>query len=567
MDGRIADNDLLATRLGVLWVWAADGSLDGLVVSGNRVRGFHVGIQVGDRVELHGQTVPSRLLVSDNRVLDSKVAGILVSGEGVDVAGNEVRNAGNATTDLLKDAGLFYVGVHVAGRGVRVRQCWIELPALAKVPSLGVVAGILVGEGLDDGRSSASDIYDVEVSDNRIEGAGAGTPAAGVLLGGPHAVLDVRVRGNVIRNLGDAAIRLLGTGHVSRRIRIEDNRIEQVALAEALTVDTATPEQLDLLAPGLRPLLAGIDPTKPAPLLEALLKIGDRSDLTRAAVDAVLRWIERLSLRGAIVACRAEDTEVTGNRIIDVGLGRDRSGPRDFPAEVRTAGIAVVGGSNVLIDDNRVESVRAPVITRSPAALPGKRISLPVDRAIAALKSVALEPEEAHRESAELHAAAAGAHRLLLDIAVTKKDPAVTGVLGALDAIADALFLLHETDLGQTLLAQIAPLRAAPLEEARPQIADALRVHIAHVARITAASEVTTAAWMALEDLEGALVPLSPARIAEVAADLAKHPSVLDNLPPGRRADLAKVLETLSTQTSNTVSSDVRPVVGFSAKR
>ncbi len=354
-DLRITDNDVTSWGDAVYGVWIGDGTFNGVRVGENRIEDFSIGIEVGDRTELRGGDPAARIELVDNRVTGSVVTGILVSGDGVDVAGNEVRNA--AADSLFKSSGLFHAAIQVSGQGVRVRDSWIELPAVGTAPVLGVYAGIVVGEGLDDGQSTARAVYDVDVTDNRIEGSGATTPAAGVLVGGPHAVFDVRIRSNVIRNLGDAAVRLLGTGIATGRIVIEDNRVEEVALAEIPGTDVDLAAQVALLAPSLP---ATIGPTAytggPQALLSALVDAAASApDAVRGPLDATLRWIERLTLRGGIVASRAEDTQIKDNRLIGVGYYAAAVPARSFSADVRTAAVAMVGGSNLLVADNHLE--------------------------------------------------------------------------------------------------------------------------------------------------------------------------------------------------------------------
>ena len=560
-DARFTDNDIVASGSAVYGVWAADGALDGLAVTGNRVHGFHIGVEIGDRVELRGGGAASRLVVAGNRVLDSRVVGILVGADGVDVTDNEIQNA--ASADLLLTSGLCSAAIQVAGQGVRVRDCWIVLPACAGAPVLGIQAGILVGEGGDDGQDTARAVYDVDIVDNRIEGAGESTPAAGVVVGGPHPVFDVRVRGNVIRNLGDAAVRVLGTGIATGRIRIEDNRVDEVALAEVPAVQASVPTQIELLSPGLVAALGGQDLTRPEPLLAALVAYG--LDRTRGPLDGVLRWIERLTLRGAIVASHAEDTEIVGNHLRGVGRAATTIPLRGLSAEVRTAGVAAVGGRNLVVEGNQIDSVRAPIQGNVAASDGSGNDALATGPAIAALRLLALAPAEVQIESAEIHAAAAAVHRMLLDVAKTPADYAEQHqgrVPGALDAIADGLITLEETDLAQALNAEIAQLRSSTTDAERVQIADALRVHVAHIARITASSSSSIAAWQALEDLEGAIASLDATKIPPIAGDLVTRDGVIDGLPEVCGRALKEALEGLSA----TPAADARDVAHLLAE-
>ncbi|HND29010.1 MAG TPA: hypothetical protein PLA94_03390, partial [Myxococcota bacterium] len=215
---RIEDNGV--QPLGQAWhgVYVADGRLEGVRVCNNRIEGFVVGIALDDREEYAAAEANDRLLVFDNEIRDCLVIGIAVHGDGMDIADNEIRMATMESPPALQAA------IQVIGQGVRVRGNWIGVPA-SPATAFSVYAGIIIGDGLDDGGDSGRAVYDVELTDNRIEGAGSGDESAiGVLIGGPQPIYDVRVRGNVIRDLGDAAVRTAGSGGWTGRIRIEDNR-------------------------------------------------------------------------------------------------------------------------------------------------------------------------------------------------------------------------------------------------------------------------------------------------------------------------------------------------------
>jgi hypothetical protein len=48
-------------------------------------------------------------------------------------------------------------------------------------------------------------VHDIQLDGNRVQGQGAlGT---GILVGGAQPVYDVRIRGNTLRDLGDAGVR------------------------------------------------------------------------------------------------------------------------------------------------------------------------------------------------------------------------------------------------------------------------------------------------------------------------------------------------------------------------
>jgi hypothetical protein len=535
-------NRLIASGDGVHGVHIADGTIDGLELRQNQVEGYAVGIAVHDQVEQRAQAPVDRISIADNRVLGSRVLGVQITGDGADVVGNEIRNA--ASTNLLASSGLFHAALQVLGQSVRVRDCSIQLPALGNVPVLGACAAIVVGDGMDDGSSSARGVFDVEIADNRIEGAGASTPASGVLLGGPQAVYDVRIRGNIVRNLGDAAVRVLGSAVAVGRLRIESNRIEQVALAEVAHEDLDVRAQLSLLGGELP---GGIETlSRPQPLLESLL--AQPGSPNRPALDAVLRWLEGLTLRGAIVLSRLAEGEVSGNRIAGVGRFIALSEPRALGAEVRTAGVALVGGRDVVIENNQIEDVRAPATLRTPAAS-GASSAVPAAFQALELLSLAAPPAtggapdalEVAVDASDLHSAVGGAHRLL---AIYTREPAqrlIHGrrLYGVLDGLSRAIIAQPgpNAEVGKSLAQLAAIMRSTQSEERHTELGNTLRAVLSHIGRVTAANVEATRAWRALEDFDGAIAgPDSITRRREVAARLLQDEAALLAGVPDARA-------------------------------
>lgn len=537
----VQHNRLVASGDAVHGVHIADGTIDGLELRQNQVEGYAVGIAVHDQVEQRAQAPVDRISIADNRVLGSRVLGLQIAGDGADVVGNEIRNA--ASSNLLASSGLFHAAVQVLGQSVRVRDCSIQLPALGNVPVLGACAAIVVGDGMDDGSSSARGVFDVEIADNRIEGAGAATLASGVLLGGPQAVYDVRIRGNVLRNLGDAAVRVLGTAVAVGRLRIESNRIEQVALAEVAHEDLDVRAQLSLLGGELP---GGIETlSRPQPLLEALL--AQPGSANRPALDAVLRWVEGLTLRGAIVLSRLAEGEVSGNRIAGVGRFITLSEPRALGAEVRTAGVALVGGRDVVIENNQIEDVRAPATLRTPPGTSGPGAVPPAFQALELLSLAAPAPAQATSPEAvklatlagDLHAAASGAHRLL---AIYTREPAqrlIHGrrLYGVLDGLARAIIAQPgpNAEVGKSLAQLAAIMRSTQSEDRHTELGNTLRAVLSHIGRVTAANVEATRAWRALEDFDGAVAgPDSITRRRQVAAGLMGDAALLLGVPEAR---------------------------------
>src|SRR5262249_22651223 len=162
--------------------------------------------------------------------------------------------------------------------------------------------------------------------------------AIGVVVGGSQPIYDVRVRDNVIRNLGDAAVRTWSTSAPVGRLQIEGNRIERVALSDLAAQGDNGP-MLDRLQPGIVATL----PAGAAPAPRSLLAAVVDSALpgVRGPLDAALRWVERLSLRGAIVLGGVEEGVVRANRVAEVGRDGPFAAPTVDGAEIRTAAIAV----------------------------------------------------------------------------------------------------------------------------------------------------------------------------------------------------------------------------------
>ncbi|WP_158623862.1 right-handed parallel beta-helix repeat-containing protein, partial [Corallococcus llansteffanensis] len=467
-------------------IHVADGTLSGVEVRGNRIQGFHVGILVQDLAE-GGLTGPvDRVLVADNQVLGSAAVGIQIAGDGVDVVGNEIRNA--------VSNGLFQVGIQLSGRGLRVRDSWIELPAVPAASVLGVVAGIVVGDGLDDGHSNGRPAADVEVVDNRIEGAGEATPGFGILLGGPQPVFDVRIRGNVVRGLGDAAVRAWGCGGAVGRIRVEENRFEQVALADVPS-QTDNTLALSRLDPGLETRLSADALARPRPLVEALL--ANVTPRVRAPLDAALRWLERLTLRGAVVLAGVDEAHVNGNRLLQVGRTGAYGAPGLADAEVRAAGIAVVSGSGITVEGNEVEGVHAPVKrTELPPGTPP--IKLPPIAVV--LQKLGVAPTLTRLERGDVHAAVVGMYATVLQYTGATEDVRQKlgrGLYGPLDTIAQEVKDLGGAPgtLTDALIREVAEMRAAQGYDDHTKTAHAVRSSLARASSFTAPDAVSQDAW------------------------------------------------------------------------
>lgn len=559
---------------GVYGIHLADGDLAAMTIRDNRVEEFAIGVALADHVELHPlesniATEPwGPHLIAGNRIGNSKVIGIQVAADGVDVAENDVSNA--PSSNLLTTSGLVQAGIQITGQRVRVRDCWLGVNALSQAPQLGVAGAIVIGDGMDDGASPARPVFDVEITGNHVEGHGTAAAAAGVLIGGPQPIYDVRIRGNVIRNLGDAAVRVLGTGIAAGRIRVEDNRIEQVCLANVPVQDSTAPTQINLLVSGLASALLTATPTpdlsKPKDILTAAL--AQPATTAAPVIDAVLRWIERITLRGAVVLNRVEGADVIGNSIFGVGHYSDTP-PPSFPAEVRVAGVAAVGGSDLVVEGNHVEDVRAAVAltdTEDPSELP------PVYAAIEALQALADGSTEPIAR-ATLHDAAVELHAMLLALAslgVEDDDERaeICGRLfGAIDAVAEQLALARMSSVAESLAAVGAVMRgvqeeAAPLTEA----ADAARVFVAHAIKLTAENDPSTIAWDAVLRVEGGLA--AGEAFDHIADAIRAMDRLLDDVPFGLKGEVLAALTALdppSPPPAPTIAT-VRAAIGTVAK-
>ncbi|WP_375758519.1 hypothetical protein [Corallococcus exercitus] len=525
----ITNNRLQPLGEATTGIHVADGRLAGVEVRGNRVQGFHVGILVQDLAE-GGVTGPvDRVVVAENQVLGSAAVGIQVAGDGVDVVGNEIRNA-------VSD-GLFQVGIQLSGRALRVRESWISLPAVPAASVLGVVAGIVVGDGLDDGQSNGRPAADVEVVDNRIEGDGESTPGFGILLGGPHPVFDVRIRGNVVRALGDAAVRTWGTGGAVGRLRIEDNRFEQVALADVPS-QTDNTVALSRLDPGLGGILNADARARPRPLLEALL--ANATPRVRAPLDAALRWLERLTLRGAVVLAGVDEAQVRGNRLLQVGRTQAYGAPGLADAEVRAAGIAVVSGSGITVEGNEVDGVHAPVTKTQPPPVTGP-VKLPPITQV--LQQLSVTTTTVRPERADVHGAVVGMYATVLQYTGANEDGRQKigrGLYGPLDTIA-----LELKDLGtmpasiiDALVREVAEMRAAQGFEDHTKTSHAVRSSLARASSFTAPDDVSQEAWDTVAQFD--LATVSGKEAVAKTADRIK--GAFDSLVQGLPTNVKKVL-------------------------
>lgn len=339
----------------------ADGVIDGLVVTGNRIDGFAEGVALEDAAEARAGEAVDRTVVRDN-VVSAVLAGIVVTGDGVEVDANEVRLGGGADPS---GAGV-RAAIHVAGASNRVRDNWITLDR-RPAPALSVQAGVLVGSGADDGVAVGRPVHDVVIAGNRVDGGGA--QACGVLIGGSTPCLDVFVQRNTLRALGDAGVRVWASSGPVGGVRVEGNTLADVA-REYLSWGPSVVAEAQALAGA--PLPAN---GSPRDVLDALLGLGAGAI---RAVDAVLRWLERATLRGGIVLSLAEHSVVRGNDVSEVGRTAYPAGFVRPGTEIRTGGVAAVGTRDLVVAGNQVRGVRSPATVVRPPVVPLGPIRPPV---------------------------------------------------------------------------------------------------------------------------------------------------------------------------------------------
>jgi hypothetical protein len=522
----VVDNEITAGEVGVRGVQVADGRLDGLRVRDNVIRGYDVGVVAEDRDEYQGGEPSGHVAVEGNHIVDFGLVGIQAGADRMVIRQNELRSAPSA--DILSSAGLYSAGIQVVGQGVVVEGNHVRWSATGNAPVLGVLAGIVVGDGLDDGSPTLRPVHDVVVAGNRIEGLGEDLELVGVWVGGPQPIADIHVRENSFSDLGDAAVRVFGARAVTG-VHVEDNRIDRVALTELPAVEADLGVQLASLG-AVPTSLAGI--TRPEALLAALLALTNPST---AHLDASLRWLERLYLRGAIVLSNVEASTVSGNHVASVGLVSDVAPQRQLTDVVRTAAICVVGGRDVVVQDNRVTEVRAPGLRGGEEAENTAGDTVPdvvgvLDRLGVGRAGVTVSSAGMHFGQADLHAAVASLRRLFITYiaGVDSPDDAVRTrigrrVYGPLDALAWRLRQTAEAppEVADALESVTAAMRSAQHQDAHTKSARLVVSVLSQLARATADAgppqEIweEIAAWdQAIYDAHGGTLTLASRQVA-----------------------------------------------------
>ncbi len=537
LDGlAVLDNDIRGAGVAATGVHVADGLLSGTAIEGNLVSGFTVGVLIDDEAEVGRDAATDRISVRHNRVTGATAVGIQVTGDGVDVDGNEIQNSVGESA--------FQAGIQLTGHSSRVLDCWIEVPEGPALPPIALLAGIVVGEGLDDGSTPSRPVFDVEIAGNRIEGSGAATAAIGVVVGGSQPIYDVRVRDNVIRNLGDAAVRTWSTSAPVGRLHVEGNRIERVALGD-LPAEADNAPVLDRLQPGIAGSLAAGAARRPRALLAAL--VDSALPGVRGPLDAALRWVERLSLRGAIVLGGLEGGVVRGNHIAEVGRTGAFAAPNVDGAEIRTAAIAIVAAAEVVVEDNTIEAVRAPFVRlEGPGGDGGPARPAMLD----VLAALGFGPSTTRIDRVDVHLGAADLRARVLAYALAPVDrrakPAST-LFGPLDALAGELAQLGAAvTVAGALGRETTQLRTATTEEEQTAVANALRATLSQASSATAPDETAQDAWDAAAQLDLAITRNDAEVVGAVAKRLHQRSETLtQGLPDTVRASLTRSLTRL----------------------
>ncbi|MEQ1955830.1 hypothetical protein [Mesorhizobium sp. CN2-181] len=361
----IADNDLAPVDGGRDGISIADGRIDGLGITGNRIQRFLTGITVSDQAENRSAAL-DRIVVSDNQVVDVPEIGLSLDGDGIDVAANEIRLA-DLGAGVAPDT---RSGIRVTGTGVRVRDCWIALPPSPQNRGpFALEAGIVLGSGTYAPGLPTRPVSDLEVVDTRIQGSGATTLADGIVLAGPTPAHNLRLLRNHVMGLGGSGIRAVGHGGVIGALELAENRIEDVARA-SVTWSVAATRALADLEPRLANLPANATPRS---ALERLLALDGPAHV---AVDALLRWLDEALLRGGVVLSHVEGAEILRNVIDGVGTRVLPPNFRDPGGEMRTAGLLTMGGRDLIARDNRVANITGvvePIVFNPPLFLPPGR--------------------------------------------------------------------------------------------------------------------------------------------------------------------------------------------------
>lgn len=480
-------------------VRVADGVIDGVVVSGNRVDGFATGIAIEDAAEARDAEAIDRTVVRDN-IVAANTTGIAVGGDGVEVDANEVRLGGETPAGAGVRA-----AIRVTGSANRVRDNWITLDG-RPAPALSVQTGVLIGTGADDGAAVGRPVHDVVVAGNRVDGGGA--QACGVLIGGSTPHLDVYVQRNTLRALGDAGVRVWASSGPVGGARVEDNTLSDVA-REYLSWGPAVVAEVQALSGAQLPANAS-----PRDVLDTLLGQGAGA---AAALDAVLRWLERATLRGGIVLSLAENSVVRGNDITEVGRTAYPAGFVRPGTDIRTAAVAAVGTRDLTVTGNRIRGVRAPVtvirppVTVDPVRPPVLDILPDLIRPLGPARVLdVFGPAVALRRQVMEYAAGNARDRQRIGRGIYAPIESLAGALEAGGPESRRLAVELQGGLTEMLEAQGT--------DAHTLAAHHVRATLSRVAALTAPDPAVTQAWDAAARFDTALVGEPQSRATAVRA-------------------------------------------------
>lgn len=516
-------NAIRPFRLGRDGIAISDGRIDGLRITSNRVTGFLTGISVADRAESRS-TALDRIVLRDNQCIDTRDIGISVDGDGVDIEACEVRLA-----VLNEDQGIgLRAGIRFTGSGSRLRDCWISMPrsGAARDP-LALEAGVLIGAGSPAFRALARPVSDLEVIDTRIEGAGAETLADGIVLAGPQPVHDLRLSRNLIQNLGGSGIRAMGHGGATGSLQILDNRIEDVARA-SMSWGGAPIRALIALEPRLANL--GNNAT-PRSTFDRLLALDTPSQV---AIDALLRWMDTALLRGGIVLTHVEGADIARNALKGIGSRIVPNGFRSAGAEMRTAGILVMGGRDISAPRNRISNIVGvvePIVFNPPPFFRPARP--PVLDAMDRLRLEPLAPADTavFMPADALHDTLSGLRGRVAEYALADDGLVVENRAGLRMAVDTVLPSMRasggELAVIAGRMAEANQLIAdAAGEDAIRQGADALRAAASDAAGITAPDTESAEIWSLAGALDRATLT-KPEIVSEQATMLARKIEML----------------------------------------
>ncbi|HSR97000.1 MAG TPA: right-handed parallel beta-helix repeat-containing protein, partial [Kofleriaceae bacterium] len=276
----------------------------------------------------------------------------------------------------------------------------------------------------------------------------------------------------------------------------------------------------------------------PRALLAALVDSALPS--VRGPLDAAMRWVERLTLRGAVVMAGVEAGLVNGNRIAEVGRDLAYAAKNIDGAEIRASAIAIVAAAEVVVEGNAIESVRAPYQNLDGGGGDGTSTR---PEMIDVLAGLGFAPAATRIDRADVHLAASDLRSRTLAYGLAKVDqrPALAKVMaGPLEALTTELAQLAGTagQLSEPLGREIPPMRTAQSADEHTAAANALRATLSQAASATAPDDDTKDAWDAAAQFDLATTR-DPDAIQAVATRLRQRlDSLVLSLPDALKTEL-----------------------------